>query len=252
MPISTSSHPLVRLRSIVGWTRQQAADASGMTPANVQNVELGRTALPGAAAARLQAAAGCLAGSLMDKGGIPLALNGRAYERKHFEQWTAAPVGDREFSAAMADYAFRVRLLLLASRGKPAAFRRACQTLNADLSGLPGKLGLNDADMVEAARGGCPAVVSRMKFPEVARALAGAPAFEKATAGKPVSSWRKKECQVVVRKYRTFPAMDAVGSFATSFNSFREEWDVTLPGGVSFSATAIHTDAELLGYFPEP
>jgi transcriptional regulator with XRE-family HTH domain len=271
MRTTTSSHPLARLRAIVGWTREECARVSGMTSANVQNVELGRSSLPEEAAARIQAATGCAGDSLLAKSSRPLAFSGKVYTREIFEQWTTHPVDGDELAAAILDYKFRVENLLNTASKTPAQFRHLCMRLNQCLQDLPEDIGVSRGDLEAKSRLTAKTTVKTLSFSRLITMLAKErgsitldnsgnlrrildseqlDAFDKAIAEKDTTGWAKQKCQLILKYYQVLPFLHMKGgtAHATSYLSFKMEIDVTLPDQTSVSFTRTLTNLELLGF----
>jgi transcriptional regulator with XRE-family HTH domain len=270
MRTTTSSHPLARLRAIVGWTREECARVGGMTAANVQNVELGRTRLPEDAAGRIQAATGCKADSLLQREDVPLGMDGAAYSRRAYTEWTENPVGTVELESALKDYHFRISALLATARKSPAKFRQAATRIHQHLHALPAELGISQGDLTELARSLADTTIRSLTFAELKDALKNRATFmtsqieptdradlisgyhwdpdntsgeifdlTKALAGKNTRTWAKKSCQLATKVYQIYPHFTIQGTTvaSTSYTTLRVEAAITLPDQSSLSFT---------------
>lgn len=113
--ITTSSHPLVTVRVICGFTRADLARIAGVSVAQVQNIELGRSPMPKEAALRVEAVTGCDAASLQVKDKVPLFITGAMFTKKLWDEWRNTSPTEEQVKWAEDALVFRLRMMIRAS-----------------------------------------------------------------------------------------------------------------------------------------
>lgn len=202
--VTTSSHPLARLRAICGWTREDAARIAGISAASIQNIELDRVPIPEDAALRIEAATACKASSLMDKHGAPLLIDGRPYERKNYNNYlNASTATPEEIDAAAADLGFRLRMLLASSGNR---FLYVARRLGGafDVILQEASISLNYVESVE--RRAASISVTEMTVAELRSKLTGEPNLREWLKANPRPN--KEKCKVVDESYQHWPTSE--------------------------------------------
>lgn len=234
MRVTTSSHPLAKLRAITGWSREECAKVCGMTAANVQNVELGRTPLTREAAIRLQSATGCDANSLLSAKSTPLAPGGAKFTRRIYEQWNLVELDPLSTRLTIRRYQSMVEDLLRGASGEPGRFRRLCNLLSHALEQLPAEAGLSLETINASARARGKMSVRSAHFHRLQEVFGEDPRFVEAIRDKDISKWKNKACPVTLRDYSLYPSRDPhLGKLLSPTWILREEWDIVFPDGSS-------------------
>jgi len=260
--ITTSSHPLARLRAICGWTREDAARIAGISAASIQNFELDRAPIPEDAALRIEAATGCKASSLMDKSGVPLLIDGRPYERKNYNNYldasTAKPEG---IDAAAADLEFRLRMLLASSGNR---FLYVARRLGGAFDAILQEANISLDYMESIERTTASISVTEMTVGALRSKLAGEPVLQKWLKANPQSD--KNKCKVVDESYRHWPTSEfGTGIVYAKFDQrhrYRIEFaagqrlevivDELKEKGVCGKATKHHSPGATVALIPSP
>ena len=202
--VTTSSHPLARLRATCGWTREDAAKIAGITAASVQNIEINRAPISEDAARRIEATTGCLAASLMAKQSVPLRLDGNPYERQTYQNYQAASTAEPDaVEAAAADLQFRIRTLLAASGNKFLyVVRRFSDALDAVLN----EAGISLEALESFERKSASVSVSEMTIAQLRKKIGPAPALLQWLEAHPQPE--KSKCKVVDESYQHWPTTE--------------------------------------------
>lgn len=202
--ITTSSHPLARLRAICGWTREDAARVAGISAASIQNIELGRAPIPEDAALRVEAATACKASSLMDKHGAPLLIDGRPYERKTYNSYLDASTAKPEkIDAAAADLEFRLKMLLASSGNR---FLYVARRLGGAFDAILQEANISLDYLESIERKAASISVAEMTVAELRSKLADEPVLREWIKANPQPD--KSKCKVVDESYQHWPTSD--------------------------------------------
>jgi transcriptional regulator with XRE-family HTH domain len=158
--------PLGKLRSLIGWTRQECANHAGVSLASLQNYERGFAPLPLEVARALESTCGVNAEQLHEQSKIwhesrgktkpqnPVTMGGNTYTADAFKNYCSAQISSHDQAKAIKDISTRVNLLLGALGEKPHIFRTAYRALVQDLDSLLKQTGLSVAEMSEFASQG--------------------------------------------------------------------------------------------------
>lgn len=143
--------PLAQLRKILGWTRVDCSEASGLTPSNVQNIERGAAPLSPETAFALEGATGCNAMQLAESSELwrrlsgmqpevmeqtigatgatnyadkfhPVTLQFEPYTREYYQHYLKHPLPPEHAQNAVLDLGRRMGLLLGTLASEPGAF----------------------------------------------------------------------------------------------------------------------------------
>jgi hypothetical protein len=158
--------PLGKLRSLIGWTRQECANYASVSLASLQNYERGFAPLPLEVARALESTCGVNAEHLYEQSKIwhesrgktkpqnPVTMGGNTYHADTFKNYCSARLSSHDQAKAIKDISTRVNLLLGALGEKPHLFRTAYRALVQNLDGLLKQTGLSVAEMSEFASQG--------------------------------------------------------------------------------------------------
>ncbi|MFZ4483347.1 MAG: helix-turn-helix domain-containing protein [Chthoniobacterales bacterium] len=233
--VTTSTHPLVALRAACGMTRAQAATVAGVSPASIQHVELGRSALPLAAARKLEAFTGCDASTLMDSAAKPRSLDGQAFTGDRWRSWSNRGPDQAAIAAAADDLGFRLHAYLGASG---AGFWTFYTALVQSLGECAENARISPAAVEAECRKSAAMETRTMTISQLRVALGRCPDFEQQVAGfRP-----RQRCRVATETYRVVPNDEhgrevaaMVVPHAVTLPHYRREvatlWRVELPDG---------------------
>ena len=254
--VTTSDHPLVALRTMVAWTREDAGRIAGLPASTVQNVELKKSRLSLDAARRIEAATGCRAESLIH-GERPLRLDGEPYSRQVFEsfQKICEALSEQDIAKAREALEFRLGLLLrVAGSRLPYVARRLDHALDDVLV----ELGIPSKALIDEARKSAQVEETKaMPVGKVVEALAlvrVAVGTEIQFLGKWVESrgyGANAQCRVTIERFRSWPIMRMVNIPCYAASEHTALWRIVWPDGYPMEIPMINAQwSALVGKKP--
>jgi DNA-binding XRE family transcriptional regulator len=268
-------HPLIQLRKILGWSRVDCAEASGLTPSSVQNIERGSAPLAPETAFALEGATGCNAMHLAEaaetwrrlKGKQPAVMQqglqepaGRDYAeyfhpktllfepftRDYYERYVQSPLPSESAQNAVLDLGRRIGLLLGTLAAEPQRFRRTYRQLAHLINGQRQQAGVKDPEMAEFAANMGTSEQKEMTLAELGaeEKLPEHPLWQQADLAsrfKPEDKFK-----VTVEKYPFWPGVERLGGDADYFVpdftlAERKVWRITLPDGSLLTIPVVNT-----------
>jgi transcriptional regulator with XRE-family HTH domain len=249
------THPLMALRTVLGWNRETCAQAAVTTAATVQNIERGKAPLQQEAAELLEAETGCNAeyllhaAKLWERDMLPpgrvelIDITGKPFTFERHEAYQRQAIDNETRDTAIADITTRVDLLLggLAPRSHKfrSTYRRLIRLLNAERI----RSGISDPELVVRASLRAEAENRMMTLQELAAEpdVSRSPIWDAEVLEK---FGPKKKVPVIVERFPFWPFVDRMGDDEKFINPDRLSgqriiWRITLPDKRQL---AIHCD----------
>ena len=268
-------HPLTQLRKILGWSRVDCAEASGLTPSSVQNIERGSAPLAPEAAFALEGAAGCNAMHLAEASGTWRRLKGKQpavmkeglqepagrdyaeyfhpktllfepFTRDYYDRYVQSPLPAESAQNAVLDLGRRIGLLLGTLATEPQRFRRTYRQLAQLINRERQQAGVKDPEMAEFAANMGTSQQKEMTLAELAaeEKLPEHPLWKQAD----LSSRLKPEdkLKVTIEEYPFWPGVERIGGeddyYVPDFTlAERKVWRITLPDGSLLTIPVVNT-----------
>jgi transcriptional regulator with XRE-family HTH domain len=267
-------HPLLKLREILGWSRDKCAAETGLKPATIQNIERGAAPLPEEAAFAIEAATSCNAMELLESAAAwrkcfqdkkvllelaagqqetadilaPRTLSGSLFNKETYDSYRQNALSLDDVKKAIDDLSWRVDLLLGPLASKPDKFRRVYRYLAQLLNKERRESGPSDAEMADYARSFGKTELKEMTIGELAatQEVADSPAWKQiAAAGK---FQPEQKTHVVIDRYPFWPEMDRAENeehYLVPDYAFGERivYRITLPDGQPLVVTITRSRA---------
>lgn len=233
-------HPLLRLREILDWSREECAEETGLRPSTIQNIERGAAPLLEEAAFAIEAATSCNAMELMESAAAwrkcyhdkkvllelaegkegsadilaPRTLGGSLFQKETYDAYRQSALSTGDVQKAIDDLSCRVDLLLGPLAAKPHKFRRVYRHLVQLLNKERRESGPGDAEMAEYARslGECQTELKEMTVGElkVTKDVADSPVWKQIDASGKYRDEQKTH--VVIEHYPFWPEIETTTS----------------------------------------
>jgi len=225
--VTNSSHPLAGLRAICGFTREDVAKIAGITAASVQNIELNRAPMPLDAARRIEAATGCLATSLMNKGSVATCLDGRPYTRSIYTNYQDASIATPEHVVdAIADLQFRLQTLLAASDKK---FLYVTRRLGDVIETVLQEAEVSMPALESIARSKASFPTKEMTVSQLQEEIGDSPVWQQWIQTHPISP--KSKCNVIDECYQSWPDIELNKHVVYSYINIRHRFRIEFSDG---------------------